>query len=568
MPDAAVSERLLTGVRATVHHLADGARRVVRAWRRSLRLRVVGTTMLLGLVVVTLLGAYLAEEISERLFESRRDQALEEARIGMDRAQDILNTTDPTKDLRLIAEQLRAQLEDVAPGRERDVLLLRPPGNDSVAAIGNVFSGGVTPSMVPDDLREQVRSGSAQQSRPIGVPNGEGREVPALAVGEMVDIPRAGGYELYFVFDLSAEQATLDAVQRVLLLGGVALVLLVGGVAWVVTRQVVRPVRQAAAVAERLAGGHLQERMRERGEDDLARLARSFNEMAASLGTQIHRMEELGRMQRRFVSDVSHELRTPLTTIRMAGEVLYEARYDFDPAVARSAELLATQVDRFEALLADLLEISRFDAGAAALDVEPLDVRVVIDRVVDLAQPLAERRGGALRVVMPRTPCMAEIDPRRTERIVRNLVLNAIEHGEGRPVELTLAADPDAVAVLVRDHGVGLRREDAAHVFDRFWRGDPARARKTGGSGLGLAISSEDAHLHGGRLEVDGRPGQGAAFRLTLPRRAGGEVTGSPLPLGAWRDDEATLPPSPPARALAVPAPSPAPPLERGAPGA
>jgi two-component system sensor histidine kinase MtrB len=277
--------------------------------------------------------------------------------------------------------------------------------------------------------------------------------------------------------------------------------------------------------------------MRERGEDDLARLARSFNEMAASLGEQIQRMEELGRMQRRFVSDVSHELRTPLTTIRMAGEVLYEARHDFDPAVARSAELLETQVDRFEALLSDLLEISRFDAGAAALDVEPLDVRGVVDRVVDLAHPLAERRGNELRVRMPPTPCMAEVDPRRVERIVRNLVLNAVEHGEGRPIEVTLAADADSVAVLVRDHGVGLRPEDAQHVFDRFWRGDPARARTTGGSGLGLAISSEDAHLHGGRLEVDGRPGQGAAFRLTLPRRSGGTAATSPLPLGAWHDD-------------------------------
>jgi two-component system sensor histidine kinase MtrB len=271
--------------------------------------------------------------------------------------------------------------------------------------------------------------------------------------------------------------------------------------------------------------------MTERGEDDLARLAHSFNEMAASLGQQIQRMEELGRVQRRFVSDVSHELRTPLTTIRMAGEVLHEARFGFDPAVARSAELLAAQVDRFEELLADLLEISRFDAGAAALDAEPVDVRSVVDRVVDLALPLAERRGSELRTRMPPTPCMAEIDPRRVERIVRNLVLNAVEHGEGRPVEITLAADADALAVLVRDHGVGLRPEEVRRVFDRFWRGDPARARTTGGSGLGLAISQEDAHLHGGRLEVDGRPGVGAAFRLTLPRRSGRTAGTSPLPL-------------------------------------
>lgn len=508
-------------------------RRGVQAWRRSLRLRVVGSTVLLGLVVVSVLGAYLADGISERLFESRRDQALEDARRGFEQAQAILDNA-AGEDLRLIAEDLRTRLEDQAPGRERDVLLLRPPGNASAAAIGNVFSGGLIPSLIPEELREAVRRDGTQQWQSIGVPEGSRGVRPALAVGEMVDVPRAGGYELYFVFDLSAEQETLDAVQRVLLVGGVTLVLLVGGVAWVVTRQVVSPVRQAAAVAERLAAGQLQERMHERGEDDLARLARSFNKMAASLGQQIQRMEELSRVQRRFVSDVSHELRTPLTTIRMAGEVLHESRHGFDPAVARSAELLAAQIDRFEELLADLLEISRFDAGAAALDVEPLDLRGVVQRVVELAQPLADRRGSELVVRVPPTPCMAEVDPRRVERILRNLVLNAVEHGEGRPVEITLAVDADTVALLVRDHGVGLRPEALGHVFDRFWRGDPARARTTGGSGLGLAIASEDAHLHGGELEVDGRPGQGAAFRLTLPRRAGGVLSGSPLAMPGW----------------------------------
>jgi two-component system sensor histidine kinase MtrB len=529
----------VSAVRRLLDRVRLLTRRAVRAWRRSLQVRVVASTMLLGVAVVTLLGAYLAEEISERLFESRRDQALEEARRGMEQAQNILNSTTEvgsTDDLRLTAKQLQIGLEDVAPGRERDVLLLRPPDNDSAAAIGNVFSGGTIPSLIPAELRQEVRSAAAQRWQSIGVLTPTGHVDPALAVGEMVDVPRAGAYELYFVFDLSAEQGTLDAVQRVLLVGGVALVLLVGGVAWVVTRQVVSPVRQAAAVAERLAAGQLHERMPERGEDDLARLARSFNEMATSLGQQIKAMEELSHVQRRFVSDVSHELRTPLTTIRMAGEVLHEARGEFDPAVARSAELLATQVDRFEALLADLLEISRFDAGAAALELEPLDVRTVVDRVVDLAQPLAERRGIELVVREPATPCMAEIDSRRVERIVRNLVLNAVEHGEGRPVEVTLVANADAVAVLVRDHGVGLRGADAQRVFDRFWRGDPARARTTGGSGLGLAISLEDAHLHGGRLEVDGRPVQGAAFRLTLPRRAGAVAGPSPLPLGVWDD--------------------------------
>ncbi len=272
--------------------------------------------------------------------------------------------------------------------------------------------------------------------------------------------------------------------------------------------------------------------MTQRGEDDLARLAGSFNAMAVNLQDQIEQMEELSRLQRRFVSDVSHELRTPLTTIRMAGEVLYDARADFPPAVSRSAELLQTQLDRFESLLADLLEISRFDAGAAALDAEPTDVTGVVELVLDLAVPLAERRGCQLRSHLPREPAVAEVDPRRIERVVRNLVVNAVEHSEGNPVDVYVGVDDDAVAVLVRDHGVGLRASEVEHVFDRFWRADPARARTSGGTGLGLAISLEDAHLHGGTLEAWGEVRVGAAFRLTVPRRAGARLHGSPLPLG------------------------------------
>ena len=152
--------------------------------------------------------------------------------------------------------------------------------------------------------------------------------------------------------------------------------------------------------------------------------------MARNLQSQIRRLEELSRVQRRFVSDVSHELRTPLTTVRMAADVLHDSREDFDPT-ARSAELLQTQLDRFEELLADLLEISRFDAGAAVLDAEPVDLRMLragwwTARVAGRAQ------GPGVVTLFPDTPGVAEVDTRRIERILRNLVVNAIEHGEGR----------------------------------------------------------------------------------------------------------------------------------------
>jgi two-component system sensor histidine kinase MtrB len=294
----------------------------------------------------------------------------------------------------------------------------------------------------------------------------------------------------------------------------------------------VLPVRHAAQAAQRVSDGHLGERMQVRGVDDLAALATSFNGMARSLQRQLRELEELSNVQRQFVSDVSHELRTPLATIKMAADVLFEARTELDAAAGRSVELLQSQLERFESLLVDLLEISRFDAGAATLEADLVDVCDLVRRSADDAQQLAERRGGRIEFRLPATGCFAEVDRRRVERILRNIFVNAVEHGEGKDVVVTTAMDSDAVAVSVRDYGVGLRSGEEQKVFDRFWRADPARARTIGGSGLGLAISLEDARLHGGWLQAWGERGKGSVFRLTLPRLAGAELVGSPLPLG------------------------------------
>jgi two-component system sensor histidine kinase MtrB len=215
----------------------------------------------------------------------------------------------------------------------------------------------------------------------------------------------------------------------------------------------------------------------------------------------------------------------------MAADVLYSARDEFDPAMRRAAELLQTEVDRFESLLVDLLEISRYDAGFAVLEAEPTDVRQLVRHTVEFMRTLAERAGTPVRVAIPDYPIIAEVDPRRVGRILRNLIGNAVEHGEGRPVEIALVRDVRAVAITVRDHGVGFKPGEAQIVFNRFWRADPSRARQTGGTGLGLSISLEDARLHGGWLQAWGEPGKGAQFRLTLPLDAGVRLTASPLPL-------------------------------------
>ena len=218
----------------------------------------------------------------------------------------------------------------------------------------------------------------------------------------------------------------------------------------------------------------------------------------------------------------------------MAADVLHDARAGFDPATARAAELLQNELDRFEPLLADLLEISRFDAGAAVLEVDDVNLVDVAHRIVDATRPLADQRHVTVVVDAPDHPCLAEADVRRVERIVRNLVTNAIDHAAtDRPdgIVVHVAGDEHAAAIAVRDYGIGLAPGEATMVFNRFWRADPARARTSGGTGLGLSISLEDTHLHGGWLQAWGRPGEGAQFRLTLPRRAGAVLRQSPLPL-------------------------------------
>lgn len=522
-----------------------GVRPWWRRWRHSLQVRVVAATVVLGTFVVGCVGSLLLARIGTGLVDARRDAVELESLQEYEDARAFVQGYGVGDDTSTLANDLVSRLQGPADSPSRIVLLMHPQTSSASTSAVDRASTGVTREMlatlIPDGLRTKVNGNpDTQQVATVSMPALDGgagvaseAATPAIMVGSMIDLGSSYGgmYELYFVYRLDREVGTLALVQRTLLVGGMVLVLLVGAVAWIVTRQVVDPVRQAARIAEELASGNLDRRMTVRGEDDLARLARAFNDMAVSLESQIHRLEELSLVQRRFVSDVSHELRTPLTTIRMAGELIFEARDDFDPMIRRSSELLHDQLDRFESLLADLLEVSRFDAGAAALETEPVDVRAVVEEVVAGFTPLVERRAGEIGVFVPDEPCMALIDRRRLARIVRNLVGNALEHGEDAPIQVIVAQDVDAVAVSVRDHGVGLEPEQVAMVFDRFWRADPARARQTGGTGLGLAISLEDAHLHGGWLEVWGAPRLGAHFLLTLPRRRGTVLQSSPLAL-------------------------------------
>ena len=510
-------------------------------WRRSLQTRVVVTTLVCSAVVVGLLASLLLRQVGHGLVDTKTRTSLSEAQSGAAQAQtrlDNLSTVNrQAVDLEL-ADIVQELSDRGAAG-----------GLYSVVAVGaspdrNAFSSAdVDPQEVPADLQRRLTDASGALYEFARVPDGTGRRVPGLVVGSVLRTPVGVDYRLFHLFPLSAEEQTLGLVQRTLAAAGLVLLGLLALIAGLVARQVVTPVRLAARTAEQLTAGRLEARLAVRGEDELARLATTFNTMADALQRQIRQLEDLSRVQQRFVSDVSHELRTPLTTVRMAADLLHEARTSFPPDTRRSAELLQAELDRFEELLADLLEISRYDAGAMDIEPEPDDLVRLTGRVVEQTAVLAEAKGSVVRLHAPvASRVIAEVEALRIERVLRNLLVNAFEHGEGRPVDVTVGGDDDAVAVLVRDHGVGLRADDVERVFTRFWRGDPSRARTSGGTGLGLAIALEDARVHGGRLEAWGEPGRGAAFRLTLPRRAGGLLgPGSPLPLGPGAPADAPL---------------------------
>ncbi|WP_114905433.1 MtrAB system histidine kinase MtrB [Ornithinimicrobium murale] len=522
---------------------AQDAGGVLTWWRSSLRLRVIATTMALGTVVTAVIATILFAQVAEGLVRQAVAAATTDAAQEVRNAQASFDAVDRSDDTSLNATA-NDIVNAIAPADQalRRTVLMRSLDNDRDARITTLASPGIDLDNLPERLAEALRDDPSNQQVVVKDMQlaGQQRPVASVIVGSQVDISRAGPHDLYLIYPMAREQDTLDLIRRWFALGGVALLGLMGAVAWVATSMVARPVGHAARVSQQMAQGHLDERLPVRGSDELDQLAVSFNTMADSIQTQIRQLETLSMLQQRFVSDVSHELRTPLTTIRMAGEVLHASRDDFAGPVARSAELLYEELGRFEDLLTELLEISRYDSGAADLEIERIDLVGVVRQVVEALGALVNHTGSDVRLSLPEGKVMIEMDQRRVSRILRNVIANALDHGEGTPVEICVAEGDGVVAVTVRDHGIGLTREQAARVFDRFWRGDPARNRTTGGTGLGLAISLEDARLHGGYLQVVGRPGQGAAFRLTLPRTQATPIVvePGPVPLDSRQDTE------------------------------
>ena len=529
--------RLLTGAVASSRPWTFlRSSQIVHRIRHSLSAKLAVAITLAALVLLLVFGIIVASQLRSSMFETRKDAILTDASLRFSSAQSVFSSSTATSpdQVQESARGALASLKASAAGAgATNVALLRSEGSTPSLRINQSedeqMRGLITPQM-----REAVAQGGAQWQS-VGIRASDSDKVsPGILVGTQVQLPRAGTHELYILYSLAADQRQVDVVLRVLVLSALPIIVTLPIGVFALLHRLLLPVRLTVSAATKAAEGDLDVRVEVHGADEMAALGRAFNAMTSSLQDTISRYDELAKLQQRFVSDVSHELRTPLTTIRMAEDIVWDNRQDLPAHARRSAELLHDQTERMEQMLADLLEISRYDAASALLDAEERDLRPIVTRVVEACAELAQRQGVPVEVVAP-ARAAAEIDERRIERVIRNLVVNAIEHADGTRVTITVATSATDVACRVRDRGVGMTQEVADHVFDRFYRAVTARARTTGGTGLGLAIATEDVAIHGGRLQAYGEPGKGASFLMTLPKHAGDEIASWPLAL--WEDE-------------------------------
>ena len=301
---------------------------MIKLLRRSLTARTVFATVTLSAIALATLGGFLSYSLANNFFQNRLSQVLSETERAVTSVQGTVaaaSLADETA-LQTLINSVVPSLEVSGISGARQVALLRSPGQPQLQLFQSPISQDLDLTTIPNELREEVRASDGVLTYTSVSLVRDGQVVPGITVGAPITLPLAGDFELYLVFDLSPEQQALTTVQNALALGGIVLLATISLVSYFVTRTIVKPVEQAASVAESLSEGQLDVRLPEKGTDVMAVLARSFNKMANSLQQQIQQLDSLSRMQRRFVSDVSHELRTPMTTIKLAGEVIFGNR--------------------------------------------------------------------------------------------------------------------------------------------------------------------------------------------------------------------------------------------------
>ncbi|MEO8571509.1 MAG: HAMP domain-containing sensor histidine kinase [Chloroflexota bacterium] len=458
---------------------------------RGVRARLAITLVALVALTAVLLGAgaYLFVEnnlrqqaIADAAAQARFDLSVTVAEAGL--------PPSPTVD-DLTASHLLDRFHQRGVGAIVDL------GTNGAAVSEGDLNGAL--STFPADLRQRVDGGQLAYAWTTIA------GTPRLVVGGRVG---STGPVVYFVRDATAIDAALGQLRVALVIGTLVLVLLALLVARLIARGVLAPVEAASRAAERIERGDLSARVPVTSDDEFGTWARRFNGMAEALAETIGRLEAAEAQNRRFVADVAHELRTPLAALVAEASILREHLDDLPAGSRRAGELLVADVGRLRTLVDDLMEVSRFDARAEQIALEPVDLGRLVRAVV--AARLAEAA-----VQLPDAPLVVETDPRRLDRILGNLLDNAREHAAGAPVEVTLHSGRDDIVLTVLDRGPGVPPARLERIFERFYKADPSR--HGGSSGLGLAIAAEHATLLGGDLTAVNRPGGGLQVELRLP---------------------------------------------------
>ena len=481
--------------------------------RLDLRARVVLFTSAIVVGALLLLGAALHALLAKSLYSQHSADAAQQV-TQLTRQNGLGDVTG--FDTKQVQVRLRDRLI-AGPGGQPSFKALVLRGGDGVETGSDAdFSFG----HVPDGLADRVGNHSELAFVYVKSPEGTGR---MLIVGAPIRIEQSdqvGVQQAYFFYPLNFQEETLARLSNFLLIVGAGLLAAVVILAAISIGRVLKPIQRARDVAEEIAAGNLAARIPQAtSQDDFGKLAESFNRMTDNLAQKIGELEHVGSLQARFVSDVSHELRTPLATVRMAADYIHAARTGLPPDAQRAAVLLERELERFENLLEDLLEISRFDAGVINLEPVEVDLSGLLDEVVDALDPIAHGRkvDVGLEVDPSQGQPLVAADPRRLDRVFSNLVKNAIEHTVEGAVRIWVGRRGRDVVVTVTDDGEGIPAEDLPHIFERFYRADVHRARTLGGTGLGLAIALENVNLHRGSIDVQSEVGHGSTFTVTLP---------------------------------------------------
>ncbi|MFF8785773.1 ATP-binding protein [Streptomyces sp. NPDC015125] len=467
---------------------------------RGLRARLVVGFLVVAAVSALTTALLTYQEARNAILQRSQDIAVNDLRAQVNSLAPELPVPPSQADL----DSLRVQLERSGKSREWDISVHYSGARDG--------GGGVQSDVViPAGLKASVEKRHVPAFQRVD----RGGD-PWLLIGMPVrqSDGRASALTVYGQLPLSAEESNVEALVSAAQRGALPVLVLTVVLALLAARGVLRPVRGLRQAAGRIAEGKLDTRLEVKGADEIADLSRTFNDMAARLEESMAELRRLESNSRRFAADVSHELRTPLAAMTAVTDVLDEDADSLDPDTASAVRLISQETGKLARMVEDLMEVSRFDAGAAALHLDEVDVGETIRKTL-------QARAWQKRVTaeLP-ADVRAGLDPRRLDVVVANLVGNALHHG-GEPVRVRLhPPEPGADRLLIEisDSGPGIDPEVLPHVFDRFYKADSARARSEG-SGLGLAIAQENVRLHGGTMRAANSPEGGAVFTVDLPLR-------------------------------------------------